>query len=1313
MPKKKQGTLKVIRESAYEDAEKSENMEARSMAIAREGARWEMDTDTDMTIDARADDFIARFQEQLKLERLASSKNYNEMRGRRESWYDNKARMDKVDKEGGSSDNNTFRIVDTSLADSSSSTQNLFKGKDRVTEAEDELDANAEGFINKVSQLKTLRRESIIREEARNARTRLADFLKSTKTLYKGKASLSSPPSRSKRVLRISGHHEEEDEESDGGDEAVEEDDEKEKSTSFWEEMTLKMIIAFAVFILKLKAIFDINMWFRLRPQIRREDTEISMRPTRRDLPEVHVVEETVTPLDQSRMKILSELYKEGPIVEMISPFDRESLTTTRQRVLSPAEKEIAKEWEGMIQKAELLIRKKDFLHLILSYPMKPEAVEDVDFQFLRGLFSHMNQQVRILQALKVDNNLHDKHGREAIKIGIDEEDFQAIENSLSKYDFHMVAYLPQEAATCPYETWRERIEVGLTFQTNGTFEAPEETLMMAIDFGIRQVSKCIEDGSLQRIGISGSEGEKLATALKDIPMIRAKCSIILGLSVSQDHNTKEVELNIADQICGIQEIDEAFKGSLDQLLPQNFFLLLDCADGKIDLHDLNIPDHGIIVLTTRSQNVYEIMDVDLEIRMEDHLLPWKLFCRYVGSSLVSSSSAIQQMAVWLVKECHGHLLAIILLARALKDVTDSGVWKMALHELTSQSFKQVQGTSDVMVRVLNFIWDRKDNRTKHCINHFLLIKDRQRGDSLVSDWIANGLAETEAEGKGILEDLINSFFLENDGEGYVRMREETEIVLQNCYAPYLPSLYLRQKGLRLTETPQVKNWDALEIDLTDNELSELPENPKCPALRILRLHNNYDLMEIPLLFFEDMPALQALDLSFTSITCLPPSISRLVSLRAFNLKGCELLMELPPEIGALKCLEVFDLDGTEIMYLPKEIGELTSLKCLSVSLCGRANRFKVTKQMGTTIPAKVLSKLSQLVALSIDVNPDSEWWDADVRAILNELSCLKWLTTLELYLPSVDLLQQLRWDNGYLMYPDLLRFRVTVGHHPRRIISRLPNEVEVILKKWEKSKKCLKYVNGEGTPTEITEALNHASIFFLDRHSSVEMLSQFGNENMVKLEFCLLVECNELRTVIDGDYKCPDGVDKKPVFGCLRYLGIHYMKSLQSIWKCSIDEGCLTNLRTLALHRCPSLTTIFTLDLLGNLDKLEEVIVEDCPKIKSLVCWEFSELKPCNFLQGLKKISLLDLPELVSISGGLSIGPILESLIVYNCPKLESLYKAEVSSINLKIKGDEVWWDVLNWHESAWSSSTPPAFEKLGRGEDLMDQLAKEVYSH
>ncbi|KAI8026611.1 Disease resistance protein RPS2 [Camellia lanceoleosa] len=218
----------------------------------------------------------------------------------------------------------------------------------------------------------------------------------------------------------------------------------------------------------------------------------------------------------------------------------------------------------------------------------------------------------------------------------------------------------------------------------------------------------------------------------------------------------------------------------------------------------------------------------------------------------------------------------------------------------------------------------------------------------------------------------------------------------------------------------------------------------------------------------------------------------------------------------------------------------------------------------------------------------------------------------------------------------------------------------------------------------------------------------------MENLRFCLLVECNELQTIIDGDYEYLLGVHKKSVFQNLRYLGIHYMWNLQSIWKGPIYEGCLFNLKVLALHTCPNLTTIFTPDLLGNLRLLEELIVEDCCKIKSLVSQESSNLKNGYVLQLLKRISLLDLPELVSISDVLSISPMLKSLVVYNCPKLETLYANKAPSNKyLEIKGDKEWWESLKWHKSESSSSIRPTYEELGRGEYLMDELARDIYSH
>ncbi|KAI8003478.1 LRR receptor-like serine/threonine-protein kinase EFR [Camellia lanceoleosa] len=440
-------------------------------------------------------------------------------------------------------------------------------------------------------------------------------------------------------------------------------------------------------------------------------------------------------------------------------------------------------------------------------------------------------------------------------------------------------------------------------------------------------------------------------------------------------------------------------------------------------------------------------------------------------------------------------------------------------------------------------------------------------------------------------------------------------------------------------------------------------------------LQENYDVMEIPFSFLECMPMLQVLDLSHTSIKSLPASISGLVSLQELFLRGCELLTELPPEIGALSKLQVLDLEGTELMYLPKEISRLTKLECLKVSLYGYGKSYREVKQICKRIPAGLLASLCMLKALSIDVNPDDDEWVADVKNVTYELLKLKELMTLKLYFPEVGQLKGIT---------SVRNFKFTVGHHKQCIISCLPHGAE---EEFEKQEKYLKYINGKYIPIEIQNALKYTCAFFLERHWTVKKLSEFGNENMVELKFCLLVECNELQTIIDGDQTYESGIDKKLVFDSLEYLGIHCMMNLRSIWEGPIGKGCLSKLKYMALHSCPNLTSIFTTSLLGNLNNLDELIIEDCPQINSLVSQESLCSEPNPFLPSLRKISLLDLPELVSISSGLLFAPKLERIIIYACAMLESLSPMEFSG------------------QKDYMANV---FVELRRDASLMDQLAE-----
>uniref|UniRef100_A0A2N9FJ60 ALOG domain-containing protein n=1 Tax=Fagus sylvatica TaxID=28930 RepID=A0A2N9FJ60_FAGSY len=313
---------------------------------------------------------------------------------------------------------------------------------------------------------------------------------------------------------------------------------------------------------------------------------------------------------------------------------------------------------------------------------------------------------------------------------------------------------------------------------------------------------------------------------------------------------------------------------------------------------------------------------------------------------------------------------------------------------------------------------------------------------------------------------------LKPQGEAFTsgQMESQIEDVDMEPEASEQHGLFLMQGSLGLTKPPKDEDWEnAKEIYLMDNDLSVLPENPRCPKLSALFLQRNYKLRTIPPSFFDHMRALQTLNLSRTGI-------------------------KLSPKVGELKQLEVLDLEGTEIMDLPQEIEKLTNLTCLEVSFYGYASDgSRRAVQSNAVVPCGVISALSQLEELNIDVDPDDERWDACVEAIVNEVCTLKRLETLKFYFPRVELVRHIQRN-----IPSLLHFRFTVGRHVKRIISRVPLDVEFELEQWER---CLKYINGVGVPREIQNVLQHATAFFLDRHATAKKLSNFGVQNMEKLK--------------------------------------------------------------------------------------------------------------------------------------------------------------------------------------------------------------------
>ncbi|KAI7731131.1 hypothetical protein M8C21_033596 [Ambrosia artemisiifolia] len=449
---------------------------------------------------------------------------------------------------------------------------------------------------------------------------------------------------------------------------------------------------------------------------------------------------------------------------------------------------------------------------------------------------------------------------------------------------------------------------------------------------------------------------------------------------------------------------------------------------------------------------------------------------------------------------------------------------------------------------------------------------------------------------------------------------------------------------------------------------------------------------------------LKVLDLSRTNLQSLPPSISTLSDLTVLILQECSMLMELPPEIGKLKNLMKFDLEGTEIIYLPKEMGKLENLKCLRVSFCSYADEFKDSKGIDNIIPRTIMSKFSKMEELSIFVKPDAKWWEVElVKAVFENLHFLPHLQTLKLYLPTAKALQYfVRLTKGKVpIYSTLRDFRLKIGHSKQLTTSLNTRLVE----SFEKLEKCLKYENGEGSTDDIKKLMRHAKSLFICRHWTIPNLSIL---DISSLKYCLLAECNEMHTIVDADEFYGGEINTNDAFTSLEYLAIHSMKNLQSIWKGPIARKSLSNLQVLALHSCPNLTTIFTERMLANLENLTVLIVEDCPKVTSLVSRGSTPGISAYYLNNLRKILLLDLPELVCLSNGLYIAPQLDTLLVFNCLKLEYLSQDELSRDVKEIKGEIEWWAALKSENLAYSR----AFVPLKRDGYLMNQLAQDTNS-
>ncbi|CAN8325970.1 unnamed protein product [Cochlearia groenlandica] len=614
----------------------------------------------------------------------------------------------------------------------------------------------------------------------------------------------------------------------------------------------------------------------------------------------------------------------------------------------------------------------------------------------------------------------------------------------------------------------------------------------------------------------------------------------------------------------------------------RQFLLLLDDVWEEIDLDKTGIPrpdgqHKRKVMFTTRSTALCNNMGAECKLRVEflgkQHA--WELFCDKVGRKDFLESPSIRKLAETIVSKCDGLPLALITLGGAMAHRETEEEWIHA-SEALNRNPAEMKGMNYVFT-LLKLSYDNlESDLLRTCFLYCALFPEEHsiEIEQLVEYWVGEGFlfschgVNTIYKGYFLIRDLKASCLLESGDE-------KTQVKMHNVvrsFALWMASeqgtykeLILVEPSMGLTEAPKAENWkQALVISLLGNRIQSLPEKPVCLRLTTLMLQQNTALKKIPKDFFMHMPALRVLDLSFTSITEIPPSIKYLVELYHLSMSGTKISV-LPVELRYLRKLKHLDLQRTQFLQtIPRDaICCLSKLEVLNLyySYAGWELQ-SFGEDEAEELAFADLEHLENLSRLGITV-----------------LS-LETLKTLYEFGALHKHIQHLHVEecNGlvYLDLPSLtnhgrsLRRLSVKSCHDLEYLMIIPTDVE---NDWLPSLEVLTLhslnklsrVWGNSVNQECLRNIRCVNISHCHKLKNVSWVAE-----LPKLEAIDLFDCRELEEVI-SEHESP-------------YVA---------------DPTLFTSLKTLSLRDLPELSNIF--EPRFSFNKLETLVIRDCPKVKKL----------------------------------------------------------------------------------------------------------------
>ena len=561
----------------------------------------------------------------------------------------------------------------------------------------------------------------------------------------------------------------------------------------------------------------------------------------------------------------------------------------------------------------------------------------------------------------------------------------------------------------------------------------------------------------------------------------------------------------------------------------------------------------------------------------------------------------LQSLAIEVAKKCAGLPVAIVTVARALKNKNLSQ-WKNALRELKRPSPRNFAGVQEDVYAAIELSYNHLESKE---LKSTFLLCSRMGYNASTRDLLKYGMGlglfsgfVTVEEAQDRVHSLVHKLkasglLLENHSDWQFSMHDAVRdvaisIAFRDCHV-FVGGDEVEPKWSAKNMLKKYK-----EIWLSSN--IELLREMEYPQLKFLHVRSEDPSLEISSNICRGMHKLKVLVLTNISLVSLPSPLHFLKNLRTLCLHQSS-LGEIA-DIGELKKLEILSFAKSNIKHLPRQIGQLTELRMLDLSDC-----FELE-----VIPPNILSNLSMLEELCMG-NSFHHWaTEGEDNASLVELDHLPHLTNLDIHVLDSHVMSK------GMLSKRLERFRIFIGD----------------VWDWDGVYQSLRTLKLRLNTS--ASNLEHGVLMLLKRTQDLYLLelkgvnnvvSELDTEGFLQLRHLHLHNSSDIQYIINTSSEFPSHV-----FPVLESLFLYNLVSLEKLCHGILTAESFRKLTIIEVGKCVKLKHLIPFSVARGLSQLQTINISFCLSMEEVVAKEGDE-----FEDSYTAIDVMEFNQLSSLS--------------------------------------------------------------------------------